>query len=93
MLAPILIVGAVLLAGYGLLVRPRALDWASTPEERLASLPGDDLVPDATTVTTRAVTIRAPVSAVWPWLVQMGQDRRRFLHPQLGGAAAPVRHP
>ncbi len=26
-------------------------------------------------VTTRAVTIAAPPEAVWPWLVQMGQDR------------------
>ncbi len=29
-------------------------------------------MPYATTVTTRAVTIQAPASAVWPWLVQMG---------------------
>jgi hypothetical protein len=26
-------------------------------------------------VSTRAITIQAPVSAVWPWLVQMGQGR------------------
>ena len=35
-------------------------------------------MPYATTVTTRAVTIQAPASAVWPWLVQMGQDRAGF---------------
>ena len=35
-------------------------------------------MPDATTVTTRAVTIQVPASAVWPWLVQMGQDRAGF---------------
>ena len=43
-----------------------------------AALPGDDLTPDAAAVTTRAVTIRAPATAVWPWLVQMGQDRAGF---------------
>ena len=58
--------------------RPRTLDWGSTPEERQATLPGDDLVPDATTVTTRFLTIRAPAYAVLPWVVQMGQDRAGF---------------
>jgi hypothetical protein len=78
MIAPILIAlaaGAIL---CGILVRPRMLDWGSTPEERRAALPGDDLVPEADTVTTRATTIGAPVTTVWPWLVQMGQDRAGF---------------
>jgi hypothetical protein len=35
-------------------------------------------VPDAPYVTTRAVTIDAPPDRVWPWLVQMGQDRAGF---------------
>jgi hypothetical protein len=26
-------------------------------------------------VTTRAITIAAAAEAIWPWLVQMGQDR------------------
>jgi len=78
MLAPIAVLIAVILAIYGSFWRPRILDLGSTPEERLAALPGDELMPDATTVTTRAVTIRAPASAVWPWLVQMGQDRAGF---------------
>jgi hypothetical protein len=69
---------AVLAALYALIVRPRMLDWSSTAHERGARLPGDDLVPEADTVTTRAVTIGAPVTAVWPWLVQMGQDRAGF---------------
>lgn len=76
MLAPFVSLGAALL--YGLLIRPRMLDWGSTPDERRAQLPGDELDPHADTVTTRAVTIAAPASAVWPWLVQMGQDRAGF---------------
>jgi hypothetical protein len=76
--APVLTLIAVLLAIYGLLIRPRMLDGGATIEERRAVLPGDDLMPDARTVTTRAVTIDAPASAVWPWLVQMGQDRAGF---------------
>ena len=38
----------------------------------------DALSPDAGYVTTRAGTVKAPVEAVWPWLVQMGQDRAGF---------------
>jgi hypothetical protein len=78
MLAPIAALLGMLPILYGLLVRPRMLDWGSTLEERQLPLPGDDLTPDAGTVTTRAVTIRAPATAVWPWVVQMGQDRAGF---------------
>lgn len=78
MLAPIAALLGVLLVLYGLLVRPRMLDWGSSPEEQRAPLPGDDLTPGADTITTRAVTIRAPATAVWPWVVQMGQDRAGF---------------
>jgi len=38
-------------------------------------LPGDDLLADAELVSTRAVSIAAPTSAVWPWLAQMGSGR------------------
>lgn len=44
-------------------------------EERTRALPGDDLVDAATLTATDAVTINAPPSEVWPWLVQMGYGR------------------
>ena len=50
----------------------------STREERHRVLPGDEVVPDPTFVTTHAVTIDAPPSAVWPWLVQMGWHQGGF---------------
>ena len=78
MLSPVLVPLVVLAALWDLFIRPRILDWGSTPVERRARLPGDDLIPDAACVTTRAVTIQAPASAVWPWVVQMGQDRAGF---------------
>ncbi len=49
--------------------------WGVSPVEAIKSLPGDDLVPNAATSETRGITIDAPVSAVWPWLVQMGYGR------------------
>ena len=40
------------------------------------TLPGDDPAPS--TYVTRAIDISAPPSVVWPWIVQMGQDRAGF---------------
>jgi hypothetical protein len=77
-LIPLLVLAAALAAAYGALVRPWMLRWGSTANERGEPLPGDDLAPDARYVTTRAVTIKAPAELVWPWLVQMGQDRAGF---------------
>ena len=72
---------AALAAGaavYALFIRPWILRWGSTSAERTEPLPGDDVVPEARYSTTRATTIQAPPEAVWPWLVQMGQDRAGF---------------
>jgi hypothetical protein len=54
------------------------LSWGATAAEGCGPLPGDDVVPDARYVTTRAITIDAPPDRIWPWLVQMGQDRAGF---------------
>jgi hypothetical protein len=40
------------------------------------SLYGDDLVP--TIISTRAITINAPISVVWRWMIQLGTDRGGF---------------
>ena len=69
---------AVAAALYAILIRPWMLAWGATPAERNASLPGDDLAPDARYVTTRATTVDASADRIWPWLVQMGQDRAGF---------------
>ncbi len=60
---------------YVLTVRPRLLHWGATLDEVRRPYPGADLVPGSTRGSTMAVTIDAPPSQVWPWLVQMGCDR------------------
>jgi hypothetical protein len=60
---------------YTRLRRP-ILTWGATDEEAAARLPGDELLGDADGVATRAITIDAPASAVWPWLAQMGPAPR-----------------
>jgi hypothetical protein len=59
-------------------VRPWYLNWGTTAVERTSPLPGDEIVPDAPTQNTRAITIHAPVADVWPWVAQTGQDRGGF---------------
>ena len=65
--------GAVL---YRKLLRQPILTWGATGEEAEARLPGDELLEDADGVATRAITIDAPASAVWPWIAQMGPSPR-----------------
>jgi hypothetical protein len=57
-------------------LRPWHLTWGATAAELEMTLPGDGMAPRV--VATHALTINAPASAVWPWLVQIGQDRGGF---------------
>jgi hypothetical protein len=64
------------IAGAGLLAARRYYrNWGTTKEECDTALPGDELVSQPVVQTTESIWIDAPASAVWPWLVQMGQDR------------------
>lgn len=75
---PPAVAGVVALAAYVLVARPWLRTWGSTPAERVKALPGDELVDDPGSQTTRAVTVDAPVDEVWPWLAQIGQERGGF---------------
>jgi len=57
------------------LLRPWYSQWGATQIEAQMQLPGDAFVPNPVLASTRAITIQAPIAAVWPWLVQMGQGR------------------
>lgn len=74
----ILIGVALLIAAYGLVIRPWHMTWGTVPEERHCALPGDDLIQRPMAVATHAITINAPAEKIWPWLVQMGQGRGGF---------------
>jgi hypothetical protein len=56
-------------------------------------LPGDDLVPNPKFVWNQAITIHAPAAEVWPWLVQIGNQRAGWyswdaIHRLLGVAGS-----
>lgn len=71
-------IGAVAVPLYAFAIRPWHLKWGATEAEAGATLPGDELLPNPRLNATHAVTIEAPASAVWPWLVQIGQGRGGF---------------
>jgi hypothetical protein len=77
LLVPI-VAGAAAYLALGRLLRPSYSRWGATDEEVRRTLPGDELVPTPRAQSTWAVTIEAPPDRVWPWLVQMGQDRAGF---------------
>ncbi len=71
----------VALAGLAVAIplgRAWALQWGATDDDLDAALPGDEFIPDPEVVATRGITIDAPASEVWAWLVQIGQDRGGF---------------
>ena len=50
-------------------------NWGTTKEECRSWLPGDEMIGRPAVQSTEGVWIDAPTTAIWPWLVQMGQDR------------------
>src|SRR6478672_11945790 len=61
---------------YRRFLRQPILTWGAAADEAAARLPGDELLANADGVATRAITIDAPPSAVWPWIAQMGPSPR-----------------
>jgi len=68
---------AVFLVIYALVLRPWHQRWGASDAEVRAALPGGDLIA-AKSQITHAITINAPPEKVWPWLMQIGQDRSGF---------------
>lgn len=70
--------GAVVSTLWASRVRRWMLSWGATLDELRNALPGDTIVAHPESVATRAITINAALGDVWPWIVQMGQDRAGF---------------
>jgi hypothetical protein len=71
--------GAVAIGTYAAVLavtRPWHRRWGATDEEIERPMPGDELSERA--AANHAITIAAPIDEVWPWLVQIGQDRAGF---------------
>ncbi len=73
--------GLLLLAvitAYVLFLRSFLMHWGSTSNERNKYYSGDSIVATPGMVTTIAITIDKPPSAIWPWIAQMGLNKGGF---------------
>lgn len=57
-------------------INPYIFTWGATNQEISMSMPGDHLAPFIS--STRSITINAPISDVWDWIIQLGADRGGF---------------
>lgn len=69
------LVGMLAVGGVLYAARRYFRDWGTTKAESRDALPGDELVRAPMLQATEGVSIDAPAGQVWPWLVQMGQNR------------------
>jgi len=74
----VVVVKLVVVGAYAAFLREKQLRWGALPEEVNAPLPGDDVIPVANHMATRAIRIDVAREAVWPWLAQLGQGRGGF---------------
>ena len=58
------------------LIKPYISTWGSTESEASMPMPGDHLASFIS--STRSITINAPISQVWDWIIQIGADRGGF---------------
>ncbi len=73
---PIALATATVVAAAVFSARQRR--WGATDDEVNLTLPGDELVSHADFTATRAITIHATATQVWPWIAQLGQGRGGF---------------
>jgi hypothetical protein len=71
----LLLIAVTVAALMAFVVWPWMIRWGATDAEVSMALPGDDLVPDISMQTTKALTIDAAPDQVYPWLLQLGVDR------------------
>ena len=64
-------------------LRSKYRKWGSTEEELQRELPGDELVKDLKGWYNHAITINAPAADVWPWIVQLGQNKGGYYSYEL----------
>ena len=73
-----LALAAEMLLAIPLVTRPWFLHWGARGAEIQRQWPGDELTSPSSGNATRAITIGASAAQVWPWIVQIGQDRGGF---------------
>jgi hypothetical protein len=71
------LVAVILIAAFSILF-PWFTTWSATVAEAAQTLPGDELMSAPLIDWTNAITIKAPLEKVWPWIAQLGDRRAGF---------------
>ena len=58
--------------------RPWRVRWGARDDEPPPGISDEQLIPEPSWSYVHAISIDAPVEAVWPWIVQLGQGRGGF---------------
>jgi hypothetical protein len=74
----VLLITALVMGIYHTVIYPWMNRWGVTDAEVNMVLPGDGTEKDWIVTSTRGITIQAPASEVWKWVVQLGQDQAGF---------------
>jgi hypothetical protein len=77
-IATIAVIKLATIGLYAGVLRERQLRWGASRTEQDSPLPGDELIPIADMIATRAITIHAEKEQIWPWIAQLGQARGGF---------------
>lgn len=59
-------------------LRKQRSHWGLTEAEAQRSYPGDERIPQPNWFWTHGIEIAAPPEQIWPWLVQIGQNKAGF---------------
>jgi len=57
--------------------------WGSTEEELQRKLPGDEMIKNVKGWYNHAITVNTKPANVWPWIVQLGQNKGGFYSYEL----------
>ena len=74
----VILIAVIAYVGTVIALRPWYTSWGTTRSERQMVMIGDPPLGQSHFRIDHAVTIKAPVDSVWPWLAQIGQDRGGF---------------
>ncbi|UCG83496.1 MAG: hypothetical protein JSW38_01360 [Dehalococcoidia bacterium] len=74
------LISALLISPF---LRAKLRTWDSTEEELFRELPGDELIKEVKGWYNHAITINTAPANVWPWIVQLGQNKGGFYSYEL----------
>lgn len=70
--------GLWLYGAMATMLRPWYQNWGASAEEIARAMVGDERVGSRRFLINHVVSVKAPPERIWPWLIQIGEDRAGF---------------